>query len=83
MGTDPLHQKRGAATMLVQWGIERCKREGFLAYLESTMEAVSLYMKNGFTVGTEISLRIDGSDESSSSKYEECACIFRPEKDSE
>jgi GNAT superfamily N-acetyltransferase len=79
MGTDPPYQKRGAATMMVQWGIGNCRREGVPAYLESTMEAASLYKKNGFKAAADISLEIgrkpgDGSVD----VYREVACLFQP-----
>lgn len=74
MGTDPSHQKRGAATKMIQWGLERCKQEGIPAYLESTMEAVPLYTKNGFVAASEIFLAIDENN-----TYEEAACIYQPE----
>ncbi|KAF2787556.1 putative GNAT family acetyltransferase [Melanomma pulvis-pyrius CBS 109.77] len=78
MSTDPLHQKRGAATMMVQWGLEHCKREGVPAYLESTMEAAPLYSKNGFTVAATMSLSMKGEGDNTDKVYQEVACIFRP-----
>lgn len=78
MGTDPPHQKRGAATMMVQWGLEHCKREGVPAYLESTMEAVPLYSKNGFIVAADMSLSIKREGDSTDNVYQEVACIFQP-----
>lgn len=78
MGTDPPHQKRGAATRMVQWGLEHCRCEGVSAYLESTIEAAALYRKNGFQIGPHISLELAGKREGCSDLYEEYACIFEP-----
>ncbi|KAF2111587.1 putative GNAT family acetyltransferase [Lophiotrema nucula] len=78
IGTDPLHQNRGAATMMVQWGLEHCKREDIPAYLESTMEAAALYEKNGFVIAAYMCLNIEGKGDSTVDVYEEAACIFRP-----
>jgi GNAT superfamily N-acetyltransferase len=78
MGTDPLHQKRGAATMLIQWGLDHCKQENVPAYLESTMEAVPLYEKMGFRVAARITLRFDERGDGTAGVYEEAACIFKP-----
>lgn len=48
VGTDPKYQGQGAATMLIRWGLERAEKEGVPVYLESTLNAVSLYEKLGF-----------------------------------
>lgn len=48
MGTDPVHQGRGAAKMLTRWGLERAVKEGLPVYLESTINAIPLYVKLGF-----------------------------------
>ncbi|KAI1097439.1 putative GNAT family acetyltransferase [Jackrogersella minutella] len=42
IGTDPAYERRGAATKMVRWGIEKCKKENVPAYLESTLEAAPL-----------------------------------------
>lgn len=64
--------------MMVQWGLEQCKREGVPAYLESTTEAAPLYAKNGFKVADDLSLSIEGKGNNIVNVYEEVACIFRP-----
>ena len=48
VGTDPKYQGRGAATMLTKWGLERAERDRVPVYLESTLNAVSLYERLGF-----------------------------------
>ncbi|RSL62154.1 hypothetical protein CEP53_004853 [Fusarium sp. AF-6] len=46
--TDPAHQRRGAASMLVQWGLKEADRLGIAAVLESSDEGKGLYEKLGF-----------------------------------
>lgn len=60
IGTDPSHERRGAASLLIQWGLERSKRDNIPAYLESTMNAVPLYQRHGFKVAEVISMVVDG-----------------------
>ena len=50
VATDPSYRRRGAATQLLQWGIERSKQEGVPIYLESTVEAGPLYEGLGFVL---------------------------------
>ncbi|KAI0394710.1 putative GNAT family acetyltransferase [Xylariaceae sp. FL0594] len=58
MGTDPAFERRGAATKLVQWGLDRCRRDGVPAYLEGTLNAAAFYEKKmGFKPLERISLR--------------------------
>ncbi|ROW01253.1 hypothetical protein VMCG_05991 [Cytospora schulzeri] len=46
--TDPKHQRRGAASMLVSWGVEEAARRDLPAYLESSEAAHNLYLKHQF-----------------------------------
>lgn len=46
--TDPIHQKRGAGSMLLQWGVNEADRLGIPSYLEATREAHRLYERYGF-----------------------------------
>lgn len=46
--TDPSYQRRGAASILVQWGVDRAKELGLPLYLESSKRAHELYKKFGF-----------------------------------
>ncbi|KAI0908891.1 acyl-CoA N-acyltransferase [Ustulina deusta] len=45
---DPEHQRRGAGTMLVRWGLEEAKKLGLPAFLESSRAGHSLYLRCGF-----------------------------------
>lgn len=42
------HRGKGAASMLVEWGVERARRDGAPAYLEAGPLAVPLYARHGF-----------------------------------
>lgn len=51
LGTDPEHQGKGLGKVLLAPVLERCDRDGTLAYLESSNERnVSFYERNGFRV---------------------------------
>ncbi|KAI1655135.1 putative GNAT family acetyltransferase [Daldinia decipiens] len=77
MGTDPAHRRRGAATMMVRWGMEHSRKDGAPAYLESTLEAASFYRNIGFVDVDTISLeyRADGAE--TRSAYEEVSFLYR------
>ncbi|TVY89155.1 hypothetical protein LAWI1_G005798 [Lachnellula willkommii] len=49
---------RGAASMLVEWGVERARKDGVPAYLEAGALAIPLYAKHGFRQIGDL-LRID------------------------
>ncbi|KND88594.1 hypothetical protein TOPH_06744 [Tolypocladium ophioglossoides CBS 100239] len=46
--TDPAHQRRGAGSMLLKWGVAEADRLGLPTYLEATEEGRPLYEKHGF-----------------------------------
>lgn len=46
--TDPEHQGRGAAGLLLQKFIEEARQKGVPAYLDSSERAHALYLKHGF-----------------------------------
>lgn len=64
MVTRPSQRGRGAAGMLINWGVERAKEEGCPAYLEAAVLAKPLYEKFGFReVGEQrLDLRKHGVD---------------------
>ena len=79
IGTDPLHVRRGAGSLMLQWAKEQCNIEGTLAYLESTVEAASFYEKNGFRAVQRLSLDIVGDiDTRTIETYEEICYLFEP-----
>ena len=77
IGTDPLHERRGAASLLLQWGIQHCIHDHIPAYLESTVDAGPLYERHGFTSAEKISMVLTGTG-NESVDYEEVCFIFRP-----
>ena len=49
LGVSPAYQNRGLGSVLLQFMLERCDREGLSAYLESSNAAnLSLYCRHGF-----------------------------------
>jgi GNAT superfamily N-acetyltransferase len=51
IGVDPRHQGQGLGSALLKPVLERCDREGALAYLEaSSPQSVPLYQRHGFDV---------------------------------
>ncbi len=55
LGTDPDHQGKGVGSALLGPVLERCDREGVLAYLESSKrENIPFYERHGFVVTEEI-----------------------------
>ncbi|KAK3715234.1 hypothetical protein LTR37_007201 [Vermiconidia calcicola] len=54
MATDTAWRRRGAATAVVQWGLDLCKELGIVAYLEASEEGRPVYQKLGFEVVEEV-----------------------------
>ncbi|KUJ06156.1 putative GNAT family acetyltransferase [Mollisia scopiformis] len=78
LGTDPLYERRGAASLMLQWGINQCKKDNALAYLESTVETRPLYEKNGFVRVEALSTSINGLlGDGSSMFYKEICFLFQ------
>ncbi|CAM1505723.1 Fc.00g113600.m01.CDS01 [Cosmosporella sp. VM-42] len=48
--TDPKHQRRGAASMLLKWGLAEADRLGLPIFLEASRDGRPLYEKVGFDV---------------------------------
>ncbi|KAF2446366.1 acyl-CoA N-acyltransferase [Karstenula rhodostoma CBS 690.94] len=44
----PQHERRGAGTMLVQWGCDRADEAGVEAYIEASLMGVPVYERLGF-----------------------------------
>ncbi|KAI6086948.1 hypothetical protein F4821DRAFT_237262 [Hypoxylon rubiginosum] len=78
IGTDPLHENRGAGSLLVRWGIERSKAEHVPIYLESTLEAAPFYKHLGFTVGETVSLQLPSISNQVDNFYKEIIFTFIP-----
>ncbi|KAK2763218.1 hypothetical protein FQN54_009854 [Arachnomyces sp. PD_36] len=79
IGTDPRHERRGAASMLIQWGMEHSMKEKVPIQLESTTVAWPLYEKLGFQAKETIHMLLEGvGDGGESVIYEELSCVFNP-----
>ncbi|KAI0478144.1 putative GNAT family acetyltransferase [Xylaria cf. heliscus] len=78
MGTDPSHERRGAASMMVRWGLEKCNKDNVLGYLESTLDAVPFYEKMGFVKSGQISLKYQIGDQNRYEVYDEFAFVYHP-----
>lgn len=48
MHTDPVHQRRGAGSLMLAWGLEQADKKGLLIYLQSSHEGRQLYKRFGF-----------------------------------
>ena len=46
--THPAHQRRGAASLMVQWGADKADELDCDAYMEATLYGRHLYEKHGF-----------------------------------
>jgi len=79
IATDPQYERRGAALMLMNWALDRCKEENVPAYLESTMDAGPLYRRLGFEPAQKISMVLKGLGvDGAPLLYEEACFLFRP-----
>ena len=80
LGTDPAYGRRGAASLMIEWGIDQSKKDKVPAYLESTLEARTLYHKHGFVDCGSISLELDSlKDGKGPHVYTEVAFLLKPE----
>jgi GNAT superfamily N-acetyltransferase len=48
LATHPKYQGRGAARLLIQWGLDLASKAGVEAYLEATAAGKPVYQKFGF-----------------------------------
>ncbi len=76
IGTDPCYERRGAATSLTRWGLDRCVKDNIPAYLESTLNAVPFYGKLGFKITERVSIELEGPV-----FYEEACCLYEVNDD--
>ena len=65
---------------MLQWGIDQCQKDGVLAYVESTMEAVLFYKKHDFSAVETFHVDIDeGFEPELPNIYQETSLIFKPQ----
>ncbi|PHH59724.1 hypothetical protein CDD81_2642 [Ophiocordyceps australis] len=75
--TDPKHQRRGAASLMLKWGADQADQLGLPIYLEATEAGKPQYEKHGFqTIGTAA---IDFSKWGASSNMEPFLMLRQPQ----
>ncbi|OAL63892.1 hypothetical protein A7C99_4544 [Trichophyton rubrum] len=50
LATDPAHERRGAGTLLVNWGCDLADKHGAETYLEASQRGYPVYERRGFEV---------------------------------
>jgi WD repeat-containing protein 48 len=50
LATHPDHQGRGAAKMMLDWGMQKADEEGLVTYLDSTVYGRAVYERRGFVL---------------------------------
>ena len=60
MATDPAWRRKGAATAVVQWGLDVCAELGIMAYLEASPHGAPVYEKLGFEVVDQVECEVEG-----------------------
>ncbi|RAR09394.1 WD40 repeat-like protein [Stemphylium lycopersici] len=50
LATHPDYQGRGAARIMLDWGMEKADREGLAVYLDATEKGIPVYERRGFKV---------------------------------
>jgi len=79
LGTHPLHERRGAASLLIKWGIDRCTTDQVPALLESTVDAAPLYRRHGFKAAESVSMVLEeNSEDGTSIIYHETCFLYTP-----
>ncbi|KAE8372479.1 acyl-CoA N-acyltransferase [Aspergillus bertholletiae] len=58
LATDPRYERRGAASLLTQWGCDFADRLGVECYVESSKKGYPVYKRKGFE---DVSSRVDES----------------------
>ena len=62
MVTHPEHRRRGAASLLMRWGIEQIDRDGLEAYIDASSDGKLLYEHFGFKPAKEVVYEFSDSD---------------------
>lgn len=78
MVTHPARRGKGAAGLLIRWGIEQAEREGVPAYLEAGVVGRSIYERYGFRQVGEL-LEVDLSEEGGEGVFVMCKMGYFPE----
>ena len=78
IATDPLYQRCGAGSLLLDWGVEQSKTYGHLLELESTLDAADFYQRRRFESRGSIHLQYIYSETGQTEEYEESMLVFTP-----
>ncbi|KAL2009025.1 hypothetical protein VTN00DRAFT_7219 [Thermoascus crustaceus] len=62
LATLPEYQRRGAGTMLLQWGIDKADAEGLAITLFAGPSAQHLYSRSGFEVVGNVHTQVEGEE---------------------
>ncbi len=77
-GTNPRHQRRGAASLSMRWGLEHGERSHISAYLESTVQARPIHEGHGFRDVHNLSVVLkEMMGDNAGLVYEETCFLFR------
>ena len=66
---DPKYQRKGAGTLLVQWGLHKAESLGLPAYLEASPAGLNLYPKLGFHQIDTVIVKAEDSGEEEDKQY--------------
>ena len=79
LASHPLHERHGAASLLIQWGINRCTADRVPALLESTGDAGPLYRRHGFKAVEDVSMALEPqSQDGKPTLYRETCFLYVP-----
>ena len=69
LATLPEHRDRGAASLLIRWGLDQADRDGLEAYVEASLMEAPIYERFGWRTSGEV-VTLEG-------QYTEL-CMLRP-----
>lgn len=79
MVTHPSHRGKGAAGILIRWGIEQAEKDRVPAYLEAGVMGRPIYERYGFVQMGDL-LELDLKDFDVNMKFIMCKMAYFPQK---
>jgi len=76
VATRPEEQGRGAAGMLMRWGLQKADEEGTEAYLEASPDAKPVYEHYGFREVERLVVSLEGKEEVVGEEKEFVECFM-------
>jgi GNAT superfamily N-acetyltransferase len=76
--THPAHRGKGAAGMLIRWGVEQAERDGMPAYLEAGVMGRPIYERYGFIQVGEL-LEVDLKEGGGEGVFVMCKMVYFPQ----